>query len=72
MLEGLAPADYRQPCRVKVVCGQLSETDAKILMDAINDTHTWNTSQLSKALAERKLKLSRYHIDKHRDKDCPC
>ena len=72
MLEGLAPADYSPPCRIKIISEQLSESDAQIFMDAIEDTNTWNTSQLHKALAERKLKVSRYLIDKHRDGDCDC
>ena len=72
MLEGLTPISNPKPCRVKIISEQLEESDRTILMDALGSPMVWNPTSLEKALAERKVKLPRYHIEKHRAGDCPC
>ena len=71
MLEDLEPAgNYTPPCKVRLTAENLEESDAKILMDAVNDSKTWGTIALRNALLKRGVNLSDKPIQRHRDGRC--
>ena len=72
MLEDLKPEDYTPACKVRELADTLEESDAKILMDAVNDTETWGAIQLRNALQKRGLQISDKPIIRHREGRCPC
>lgn len=74
MLEGLKPwKDGRQDlCKVANTLRSLSETDASILKEAIDDELGWPAFGLDRALSERGVMLSDDTIRKHRKKICVC
>jgi hypothetical protein len=72
MLEGLTPLTPKKTCRVKMIADQLDDSDKTILMDAVESPTVWSPTALEKALWDREVKLPRYHIEKHRARDCSC
>lgn len=72
MLEGIAPTKREYPCAVGEVRKDLSDSDRKILDDALADTDTWSAYSLSVALKSRGLKVHDKPIKKHRDGTCIC
>jgi hypothetical protein len=72
MLEGLEPLARMRACKIALIAETLSMEDRDILWGAIEDQVLWAPQGLSVALAQRGLKISRYHIEKHRAKTCPC
>lgn len=72
MLEDLQPGGYTPPCKVRQLADTLDESDAKILMDAVNDSQTWGAIALRNALVKRGVKASDKSIQRHRDGRCDC
>ena len=50
----------------------LSESDQKILRDALANEEAWGNTALSKALTDRGLRISEKPIRKHRGGYCSC
>ena len=72
MLEGLTKPEPRTGyCKVQAVAERLSESDAQILLTAIDDP-TWVAKQLAKALKERGIDISDTTILRHRRRECIC
>lgn len=72
MLEGLEPLVSKKACKLALVAETLSMEDRDILWAAIEDQLRWGPQGLSVALGQRGVNISRYHIEKHRAKTCPC
>lgn len=73
MLEGLEPPKNRAVyCKVAQVMQDLSESDQKILTDAIADKDRWAAKSLSNALRGKGLSIADTTIAKHRNKVCAC
>lgn len=72
MLEGLAPLKAEKPCKLALIAETLTMEDRDILWQAVDDKTRWSPSQLSVALGHRGVHVSRYHIEKHRGRVCPC
>jgi len=72
LLEDLKPEGYTPPCKLRLLAETLEESDAKILMDAVNDTKTWGSTALRNALVKRGVKASDKSIQRHRDGRCDC
>lgn len=71
MLEGLTPTHRVYPCKIRSVLASLSESDKKILSEAL-DNPEWTNSALATALNNKGLKVSRYSVETHRGKNCSC
>lgn len=71
MLEDLTPPKRLHSCKVRTIAAELSETDAKILLDAVNNPE-WQFKSLSNALADKGLVIVDTAIAKHRRKQCAC
>ena len=72
MLEGLTPPVRVMPCAVRTIMDTLSESDQKILRDALANEEAWGNTALSKALTDRGLRISEKPIRKHRGGYCSC
>lgn len=73
MLEGLKPPKKNFTCKVGEILGGLSDTDQKILNDAIGaDKSVWPAKTLSTELAKRGVHIVDTTITKHRTKQCWC
>lgn len=74
LLEGLKPHKFSRTdvCKVVKIQTLLTETDAAILKEAIDDHVNWPSLTLEKALAERKIYMSDDTIRKHRLNFCVC
>jgi hypothetical protein len=73
MLENLTPpAPNKSSCKIGLIAEGLSESDKKILLDAVADQERWPVKTLSKALSERGLQVSDSPIYNHRAKTCAC
>jgi hypothetical protein len=71
MLENFNPTTRQYPCKIRTILQELSETDKKVLVEAL-ESPLWNNSALTTALNERGLKVSRYSVDSHTGKRCSC
>ena len=58
MLEGLTPPVIGRSCKVATEAAKLSDSDKKILLDAVADKDRWPVKTLSRALSERGIMLS--------------
>lgn len=72
MLEGLTPNKRTYECKIAQIRKDLSETDLKILDEALADKETWSAYSLSVALINRGIKVQDKPIRKHRDGSCQC
>ena len=72
MLEDLKPTSRIRTCKVRTLRADLSESDQKILLDAVNDADTWSINALVVALRDRGLTITRDTIDRHRRGVCSC
>ena len=72
MLEGLTPPVIGRSCKVATEAAKLSDSDKKILLDAIADKDRWPVKTLSRALSERGIMLSDTPITNHRQRTCVC
>lgn len=72
MLEDMTPPVKVYPCKVREVAESLSESDAKIFMNAINDLANWSNTLLAGELNKRGVYISEKPIRKHRRKECSC
>ena len=73
MLEDLKPpSPNKGTCKVGVVAETLSESDKKILLNAVADRDNWPIKTLARALAEKGLQLSDSPLSNHRAKSCAC
>lgn len=71
MLENLTPPGRFRSCKVAEVSAPLSETDKRILEDAIANPE-WPIKALSRALGERGILISETPLSSHRAKSCSC
>jgi hypothetical protein len=72
MLEGLTPpAQTTGGCKVSTVVDTLTESDAKILLEAIANP-AWPVKALERALRERGLFISNTPLGNHRKQSCAC
>lgn len=72
MLEGLTPPVIGRSCKVATEAAKLSDSDKKILLDAVADKDRWPVKTLSRALSERGIMLSDTPITNHRQRTCVC
>jgi len=73
MLEGLQPPKNRSVyCRIADLAAEMSDTDKKIFMTAIEDKEAWSANSLSTALRQRGVSVADTTIAKHRNKACAC
>ena len=72
MLEGLTPPVIGRSCKVATEASKLSDSDKKILLDAVADKDRWPVKTLSRALSERGIMLSDTPITNHRQRTCVC
>jgi hypothetical protein len=72
LLEDLNPPSEARGCRVGIIMSQLSETDRKILDDAVKDVGTWSANGLMTALNQRGIRISVHPILRHRKGFCKC
>lgn len=72
MLEDLTPPASGRTCKVAVIGATLSDTDRKILEDAIASRDLWPIKTLSKELRRRGIELSDTPLTNHRNKTCVC
>lgn len=73
MLEGLKPPKHKShTCKINTVSATLSESDKKILFDAMNDEETWPAKTLSREVRKLGLEISDHPIRMHRAKQCRC
>ena len=73
MLEGLAPPKNRSVyCRIADLAAEMSDTDKKIFMTAIEDKEAWSANSLSTALRQRGVSVADTTIAKHRNRACAC
>ncbi len=69
--------DLHQPpskvwtCRVRTIYSELEGKDKDIFDAAISD-YNWKAETLSKALAQRGIKIAGSGITRHRQKECSC
>jgi len=66
-----APPAKTWSCRVRTLAIQLEEKDLAIFEEAISNPE-WKAETLSKALAQRGLRISGSVITRHRMKECSC
>ncbi len=71
MLENLETARKIWPCKIRSVLETLSESDQKIMVDAIANPD-WSTLGLARALTERGLPVTEPSLKRHRDNLCSC
>jgi len=71
MLEDLEIPVKRGNCRVRIVMESLSEQDAAILEQAVNNEN-WQLTVLSRELRKRDVIVSDNSLRRHRLKVCPC
>lgn len=73
MLEGLTPpSKFGGSCKVATMSADLSESDKKILEEAIANKDAWPIKSLMKALGEKGLIISATPLTAHRAKTCAC
>ena len=73
MLEGLTPPKNKTVyCKIEQTLSSLSEADAKILTEALDNTDAWGARTLSTALRERGISIADTTITKHRSRTCAC
>lgn len=72
MLEDLTPPVIGRTCKVQTVAQTLSESDRKILLEAIANKDLWPIKTLSRALKGKGLELSDTPLANHRAKACVC
>ena len=72
LLNGLTPPPRAYSCKVRTIASQLEEKDAKILINAVNNSELWPSRTLCNALQERGIQLSDLSITRHRKKLCSC
>ena len=73
MLEGLTPPKNKAIyCKIDQTFQSLSESDAKIFTEAIDNTAQWGARTLSIALRERGISIADTTIAKHRSRTCAC
>lgn len=73
MLEGLKPPPKNPGnCKVGSIASSLSDSDKKILLDAVADGDLWPVKTLSKALSDKGIQISDTPIYNHRAKTCAC
>jgi hypothetical protein len=73
MLEGLKPpVKTHGTCKVGTIGTTLSDSDRKILLDAIANAQDWPIKTLVKALSERGIQISDSPLYNHRGKSCAC
>lgn len=58
-------------CRVQIVCGQLSETEATELLEAVADK-TITAAAIERVLNRKNLRLQASTITRHRRGECTC
>lgn len=72
MLEKLSKPEPRVGyCKVAEILSGLSESDAKILTEALTDV-SWPAKALSKGLKDQGVLVSDTTILRHRRRECPC
>ena len=73
MLEGLKPPQNKTVyCKIEQTLSSLSESDAKIMAEALDNTDVWGARTLSTALRERGISIADTTITKHRNRVCAC
>lgn len=71
LLDNLEPQKRKFPCRVRTLAESLSESDAKVLMDAVNNPE-WTAKALARELTKRNVQLSDHSVNRHRSGECSC
>lgn len=71
MLEDMTPPQRIYPCAIRTACDGLSETDRKILLDAVSNT-SWPVLTLRNELKSRGVNVTERGIYNHRRKICSC
>ena len=73
MLENLRPPEkFKGSCKVATEAQKLSESDQKILFDAVADRESWPVKTLARELSNRGIQISDSPITSHRAKSCAC
>jgi hypothetical protein len=71
LLDGLTPPIKTSRCPIAKAKLGLSEGDAKLLDDALENPN-WPAASLAMALRDRGIVFSRFNIMDHRKKVCQC
>ncbi len=72
MLENLSIEKPIRSCRVRTSHEELEGKDKDLFMQYINDTDSWPSHTLAKALAARGLVIDPKAIQRHRESQCTC
>lgn len=73
MLEGMERPKLRfQYCKIQTIAAGLSDTDAKILLEAVENVALWPANTLSRELSKRGISIADVTIAKHRQRACVC
>jgi hypothetical protein len=73
MLEGLTPPkNLGHTCKIDTLAQDMSESDRKIFLAAIDDKETWPAKTLSRELRKRGVETSDQPILLHRTQQCRC
>lgn len=73
MLENLRPPEkFKGSCKVATEAQKLSESDQKILFDAVADRESWPVKTLARELSNLGIQISDSPITSHRAKSCAC
>lgn len=72
MLEGLEPIRAVSSCKTRTILEGLEKDDRKILEAALADFEKWNNGALSRALANRGIKIKAETLGIHRRGQCSC
>ena len=71
MLENLKKSKKVWPCKIRETLEGLTESDQKIMLDAIADPD-WTTLGLAKALTANGVPTTEPTLKRHRDNLCSC
>ena len=71
LLDGLSPIKPIEPCKVGRTIIELEPSDAKVLIEALEDTR-WAPRGLSKALQSRGVNLAPDTLQNHMKRTCRC
>lgn len=65
------PPKKKRPCLVRTVIETLPTDEADALRHMLSDVD-WNSADISRALADEGVEVSRERIRVHRNDDCSC
>lgn len=65
------PPKKKRPCLVRTITESLPNDEADALRQMLSDAD-WNSADISRALADEGVEVSRERIRVHRNDDCSC